>query len=177
MKVILIEVASINGKITRGLEGNIYEWSSEEDREFFFKMRDEHDLIVMGSGTFEAVKDLILASLVSGKLRIVMTKSPEEFKEYEQENILEFSAETPEELVTSLSGKYKQMLLVGGSSLASSFIEEGLIDEIYLTLEPVAFGSGKPVFADGNFETNLELVSTKKLNKQGTLLLKYKVTR
>ena len=69
------------------------------------------------------------------------------------------------------------MLLVGGSKIYSSFMKEGLVDELYLTIEPVVFGNGKNLFSDESFETKLELVSSKKLNKKGTILLKYRVLR
>ena len=72
---------------------------------------------------------------------------------------------------------HTKVLLAGGARVYSSFIKEGLVDEIYLTVEPVIFGQGKPLLADGDSDVNLKLVSSKKLNKNGTLLLKYIVKK
>ena len=46
---------------------------------------------------------------------------------------------------------YGTMLVVGGAHIATSFLKEGLIDEIWLTIEPKIFGKG------GNFVTEQEL--------------------
>lgn len=175
MKVIMVEVSSINGKMTHGLGENIYEWSSKEDRDYFFDLIDKNNLIVMGSGTYNAVKPVI--KLSPDKLRVILTRNLGKYKKETIKNILEFSSETPRKLVARLGKKYKKMLLVGGAQIVALFLKEGLIDEIYLTVEPVVFGSGKPLFAEGNFEANLILASIKKLNKKGTLLLKYVVEK
>ncbi len=177
MKIIAIAVVSLNGKITRGFDGDIYEWSSPEDKKFFADTMEKNNLIVMGSGTFTAVRNIIMDSLKPDKLRVVLTKNPADYESDVVPNSLEFSSETPKELVHRLGKKHKQMLLVGGAAVYSSFLKEDLIDEVYLTIEPVIFGAGKPLFADGEFDSNLKLVSSKKLNKKGTLLLKYIVEK
>lgn len=183
MKVIMVAVVSANGKLTRsigsgqarGNESNIYSWTSKEDQDFFFSLISKNKLIVMGSGTYRAVRDKL--KVESSRLRVVMTRRPKEYKNERVAEALEFSSETPRELVRRLSKNYKKMLLVGGSQVYSSFMKEGLVDEIYLTVEPVFFGMGKNLVAKGEFETRLELVSIEKLNKKGTLLLKYKVEK
>ena len=67
------------------------------------------------------------------------------------------------------------MLLVGGGKTNALFLEASLVNEIYLTVEPKLFGMGKSLIAEGNFTKNLKLQSVKKLNEQGTLLLKYNI--
>ena len=49
------------------------------------------------------------------------------------------------------------------------------MDELYLTIEPLLFGHGVPLFASET-EQHLELLSLKKLN-QHTLLAHYKLIR
>jgi len=171
MKVVMVAVISINGKITRGLSGNIYEWSSQEDKDHFIKVRDKHDLIVMGSGTYEAIRSFLQPS--SDKLRIVLTKNPKKYKKEEVLGQLEFSSETPRQLYKRCMIDHTSLMLVGGSKIYASFATAGLIDEIYLTIEPVVFGKGKPLFADADFENKFRLVSMKRLNTQGTILLRY----
>ena len=66
--------------------------------------------------------------------------------------------------------------LAGGGQLNTSFVKENLIDEIYLDVEPLVFGKGIRVFAEGDFELELELLETKKLNPN-TVQLHYKVLK
>ena len=88
----------------------------------------------MGRKTYEAAH----IQLKPGILRIVLTHNPQKGVP----GILEFTDETPRELVNRLKNKYKQMLLLGGSDIATQFFEEKLIDEVWLTIEPKIFGSG-----------------------------------
>ena|SRR5687768_12667653 len=174
MKVIMLAVMSTNGKITDGSDPDIYKWTSPEDQDFFFgKIRDSK-LIVIGSKTYDAMKDRLRKD--AGRLRIVVTKNPGKYAAEQIDGVLEFRSDTPAKLVESLS-TYDEMILAGGSAIYTSFAKEGLIDEIYLTIEPKVFGDGKPLFADDNFKLNLKLASTEKLNDNGTILLKYIVEK
>lgn len=57
-----------------------------------------------------------------------------------------------------------------------AFMKEGLINEIYLDVEPLIFGKGIKLFADSDFEYNLELLEVNKLN-ENTVQLHYKVIK
>lgn len=172
MRITLVAVTSINGKITRGDDPDIYKWTSKEDQEYYFLQIKRSKLIVMGSSTYGAAKHLI--KLEKGTLRIVLTRTPGKYENEQEKGVLEFSNEKPSELVRRLEKQFDELTLVGGSRISSSFMKAGLVDEIYLTIEPVVFGSGKPLFADEEFESTFELVSIEKLNKKGTVMLKYK---
>jgi dihydrofolate reductase len=62
---------------------------------------------------------------------------------------------------------------VGGSELAVSFAEAGLIDEFRLMITPVALGAGTPMLQGMKRKLNLELVRTRRF-ESGNLLLYYK---
>lgn len=171
----MVAVVSANGKFTRGSDADIYKWTSREDQNFFFSLIVNSKLIVMGSGTYEAVRAR-LARRGLAKLRIVLTSSPGKYKSEQVEGALEFTSETPSQLINRLID-HKEMLLVGGSKIYSAFMKDGFIDEIYLTIEPVLFGKGKNLFAEEDFESRLRLISVEQLNKKGTILLKYKVIK
>lgn len=176
MKVVAIAVISINGKITRGKDSNIYSWTSKEDSDFFFSKISTSKLIVMGSSTYEAARNRIKPE--KGRLRIVLTRTPRKYSKDKVEGSLEFLSKKPTDLVSSIQKQgYREMLLVGGSAVYSSFLKENLIDEIYLTIEPLVFGDGKPLFAKGSFAADLSLIGVKRLNHQGSLLLKYKINK
>ena len=64
----------------------------------------------------------------------------------------------------------------GGHTTWSSFAKEGLVDEIYLDIEPYLFGQGMPLFLPADFEYHLKLIETKNLNSQ-TLQLHYRVEK
>lgn len=173
MKIIMVAVVSANGKLTKGDNPHIYEWTSKEDQEFFSSLVRDAKLIVMGSTTYEAVRANLKHK--EGRLRIVLTSNPQKFEDQKINGQLEFSPESPNELVERIRSRYDEMFLVGGSKIYSSFTKAGLVDEIYLTIEPVVFGEGKNLFADEEFEKDIKLESFEKLNEKGTILLKYKV--
>lgn len=175
MKIVMVAVVSANGKITRGNDPHIYEWTSKEDQKLFFSTIEQNGLIVMGSKTYEAAKKVI--KLRPGKLRVVMTRDPQKYKHEQVKGQLEFLSDNPSELVSKFGSTHKKMLLVGGSEINTEFVKAGLVDEIYLTIEPAIFGKGKNVFAEDEFESSLALFSVGKLNRKGTLLLKYKVVK
>src|SRR3989338_11556198 len=136
MKIVLIAVCSLNGKITKGEDKNIYKWTSREDKELFFSLIDKHNLIVMGRRTYEAAKDNI--KLRQDKLRVVLTRDPQKYTKEEVKGILEFSKKSPRQVIQSLEKRgYKEMLLVGGGETNTLFMRFSLVNEIHLTLEPV----------------------------------------
>jgi len=170
MHITLTYVASVNGKITKGNSPDVHEWSSTEDREHFDKLRDEHEVIVIDRKTYEAVRPAPEA----GKLRIVFTSTPERFKEVSGQ--LEFVNESPTELVERLSKEgFKNVLLAGGARLSGSFLTAGLVNDIYVNIEPVLFGSGRPMIIGDGLDIALKLQSVSQLNDQGTLLAHYRV--
>lgn len=176
MKVTMVMLATVDGKTTKADKPNIYEWTSREDQDYFFSLIDKHNLIVMGSSTYEAVRSRI--KLQKKKLRIVMTRNPEKYVAKTIKGQLEFSNEMPKQLINRmiLLG-YKDTLVVGGSVINGLFLKENLVDEFYLTIEPKIFGKGKNIVEGQLLNKKLQLISVKKINKIGTLILKYKINK
>ena len=69
------------------------------------------------------------------------------------------------------------MLLVGGANVATSFLKEQLVDELWLTIEPKIFGTGGNFVIEEELDINLRLLSCEKVNDQGTLITKYAVVK
>jgi dihydrofolate reductase len=172
MKTILIFVATLDGKVTKWGDPYVRKWSSKEDQEYFRKIWKDSRLIVMGSSTYNA--DRIKPSV--NHHVIVMTSEPVKYKELEIPGQLEFSDKSPAQLSASLDEKgYKDMLLVGGAHIATSFLKEQLVDELWLTIEPVIFGTGGNFVINENLDIDLKLLSVEKVNERGTLITKYSV--
>ncbi len=170
----MVMVSTLNGKITRENDSDIYTWTSKEDQKFFFTLLKKNTVMIMGSNTYEAAKKRI--RLTKKRLRIVLTKYPKKYSHDAVYRQLEFSSESPQEIVKRLKKNgYKKLLILGGGKVNSSFLKAGLADELYVTMEPIIFGKGKNIFEEGIFENKLQLISIKKMNKRGTLLLKYKL--
>ncbi|MFA6304140.1 MAG: dihydrofolate reductase [Patescibacteria group bacterium] len=77
MKIIMVMVSSVNGRITKGNNPDVYSWSSKEDKNFFLPLVKKHNLIIMGSKTYEAVRQNL--DLDQKKLRVVLTKNPKKY--------------------------------------------------------------------------------------------------
>ncbi|MBS4174292.1 dihydrofolate reductase family protein [Bacillus sp. FJAT-49736] len=61
--------------------------------------------------------------------------------------------------IKSIPGK--DIWLYGGSSLITTFINLGLVDEFRLSVHPVILGEGKPLFMDIEKRVGLKMVETK----------------
>ena len=174
MKTILIFVSTLDGKITKWGEPNVSSWSSHQDQNYYKEVLNESRLIVMGSNTFNAGTFKPSAD----HQLIIMTGHPDKYKSSEITGQIEFTKESPVELIARFISKgHKQILVVGGPHIATSFLKEQLIDEVWLTIEPKIFGTGGNFATEVNLDINLHLIHCEKVNKQGTLITKYAVLK
>lgn len=67
----------------------------------------------------------------------------------------------------------KNMTILGSGSILRQFAEEGLLDEIQLMVDPVALGSGTPLFSNMRKQLNLQLLNARTF-KNGAVVLSYK---
>jgi dihydrofolate reductase len=174
MKVILVFVSTLNGKITRGNDPEVRNWSSESDQLYYAGIWKESKLIVMGSRTF----NLNVISPSPSRLVMVMSGNPGIYKDREIPGQIEFTEKVPSELVSEFSRRhYDRMTVVGGAHLATSFLKDKLIDELWLTIEPALFGRGQDLIVNDDLEVRLELKELIRANDKGTLITKYNVIR
>ena len=162
---------SANGYIAKA-DGDS-EWTSEEDLKGFYEWSKSAGNIIMGKNTY-------LAALKSGyfpfpdALNIVVSHQQIENKWGDKVLIIDKS---PRKIIEMLEQKgFTIAFLAGGGQLNTSFVKENLIDEIYLDVEPLIIGQGIKIFAEADFELELELLETKKLNPN-TVQLHYKVIK
>ncbi len=159
MKVILYMATTINGFIAK--ENNDTSFVSEIEWDSFLRMIKSVGNMIIGSRTYEIMRD------------------GEEFKNLENIRVLVVSDNTnlqtiannhlvvksPKDALAILENeKFDKALVAGGGTLNTSFMVDNLIDEIYLDIEPTAFGKGIRLFRENDFETKLKLLEIKKLS-------------
>jgi dihydrofolate reductase len=172
MKTILIFVSTLDGKVTRWGNPDIRSWSSRGDQDYFDSVLNHVRVIIMGSGTYNP--DPVIP--VAKHLYIVMTRTTDKYSNKEVPGQLEFTSEAPMEIVRRFRDEgEKQVLVVGGPRLATSFLKDNLIDELWLTLEPRLFGTGDSIVTEEKLDVSLNLLSSDKINEQGTLINKYRI--
>ncbi len=66
--------------------------------------------------------------------------------------------------------------VVGGGSVASQFADEGLLDEVHVTVVPVALGVGKPLFERRLPNGAMQLTGTRTF-RNGMVELRYEIRR
>ncbi len=167
MKIILLMVMSTDGIIAKKADQNSYTWNSREDKEHFMKLTREIGVIVMGSNTYKA------SGRKSYKERItyVLTRNPLELDM--GEDVFAING-TPQAIAAQLREKgHDKVALLGGAKVNRDFLLAGLVDELYLTIEPKLFGKGLHLFEEEEVDIGLKLISHRRLNDQGTLLLHY----
>ncbi|HTN37188.1 MAG TPA: dihydrofolate reductase family protein [Arachidicoccus sp.] len=182
MKVILVFVSSLDGKVTKWGRSKVSAWSSPEDGAYFLKIRNESALIVMGSQTFEAELNQNTFHPNKGQKVVVMTKRVHEFQNDHHQDItsghLEFTDLSPQDLHKQfLEAGSSTLFLLGGPHIATSFFKAALIDEVWLTIEPKVFGLGNNFAMEERLDIDLRLTSLEKVNDRGTLLTKYEVIK
>jgi len=66
--------------------------------------------------------------------------------------------------------------VVGGGRVASQFADDGLLDEVHVTIVPVALGAGKPLFERRLPNGAMQLTGTRTF-KNGMVELRYEIRR
>ncbi|MGA3007814.1 MAG: dihydrofolate reductase family protein [Opitutaceae bacterium] len=176
MHVTLLTAQSLDGFITRhGEPGSGF--ASPEDQAHFHAALRAFDCSIMGRVTYRGTRDMGGPLPASKRLRIVMTRTPADYAAQARLGSLEFTDDAPEKIVAGLQARgYTRCVLLGGSQAHGLFFAARLVDELWLTVEPMLFGGGTPLLGI-EADVRLELLGSEKLNAAGTLLLRYRVLR
>lgn len=172
-KIILYIASSLDGFIA-GRNGDIswldaYQVEGEDyGYSEFLKIIDT---IVMGSRTYEQV--LSFGSWpYEGFKTYVMTKRQHEPAERAK---VEFCSGDLDSFVPRIRREsHKDIWLVGGASLAQSFLKHRFIDEMILSIIPVILGDGISLFGRSQEEYRLELLRSESYDN-GIVQLHYKL--
>jgi dihydrofolate reductase len=148
------------------------------DEDFFAYSRAllrEADTIIFGRVTYEhmagywptAPKDEI-ADGMNSLPKIVFSKTLEKV-EWDNSRLVRGDAA---EEIAKLKRQPGTNIILGSATLASSLLQEGLVDEYRVILNPVLIGSGNPLFKGIKQKLRLKLQTTKLLGS-GTIVLYY----
>lgn len=116
------------------------------------------DTLVMGRNTFEQV--LTFGEWPYGSMPVVVMSHRAVPLPSEAPQTVTTSRETPTDLVTSLAAQDKHHLYIDGGLTVQSFLAEGLIDELTITVIPILLGTGKPLFGPLSTDVHLSHIST-----------------
>lgn len=172
MHVFLIAAVSADGFIAPEATTNSLEWTSAEDTQFFRSRTKEAGVMVMGRTTFDTI-----GRALPGRKIYVMTRSgvPKQYAGLDPEAVA-FVSLSPAELVAEVAASGATELAVcGGAQIYTQFVQAGVVDTLYLTYEPVVFGSGVALFSEA-VQAQLELVQETQLSQQ-TRLVEYRVQK
>lgn len=168
-------VTSLDGRSTQKGHGtDIHYWTSAEDQKHFQRVVETAKLLIMGSSTYEAARNGMKHQ--EGRLRVIVTRDPSKYENEKIPGQLEFTNENPTELINRLESQgYSEGYLVGGAHTNTEFFKQKLVTESWQTLEPKILGVGNGLVGEEEILVSLQLISSEKLNENGTLLLKYRV--
>ncbi len=166
MKLILVMAVTADGKIARD-STHAVDWTGRADKAYFSRITRKAGVVIMGSRTFDA-----LGSPLPDRLNIVMTRKKHGKPSFPN---LVFTDQAPGTILSDLDEKnYPFAVLMGGAQINSLFMDQGLVDEMHLTLVPRIFGTGLGLF-DSPFDRQLALESIREI-QSGHLLMKFRLS-
>lgn len=172
MHIATINAVSLDGFTAKSDGSPTHEWTSPEDWSRFVEIRDQYQVLIMDLETYQAVRPTPDAQW----LRVVLTEHPARYAEEAVKGQIEFLSASPKELVSQLIKRgYSSLLIVGGSQINSDFLAAQLVEDFFITFEPIILGGGEPVVSPPVSERKLQLQAIEQLNKGGTLFAHYRV--
>ena len=157
MEIVLMAAVTLDGKIARHA-AHLSNWTSPEDKRVFREETRRAGVIILGHSTFKT-----LPRPLPGRLHIVLTRAPA--AQAPIPGVVEFTAAPPGAIAADLAARgYARAVVVGGAQTNAAFLAADLVDEIWLTVEPLIFGVGVPIFEGIVFDRRARLISLTPLN-------------
>ena len=183
-KVFLFMMVSLDGYMEG--EGHDLSWHhvDTEFNDFAAKQMDEADTILFGRRTYELMAsfwpspaglggDPVVASKMNNTPKIVFSKTLKKVEETEHwKNIRHIKDNIAEEIQKLKEQPGKGIIVLGSNNLCVTLLENNLLDEIRLMINPVAIGKGTPLFAGLKNKKEFTLASTHTFSS-GNILLCY----
>jgi dihydrofolate reductase len=184
-KVILAMQVTLDGFI-EGPNGEL-DWAMKEDEETWkdvFELQRSADTLLLGRVMYPGFEkywlsvpknpsstknEIEYARLADKMQKIVFSRTLQKIEWKTTRIIRDHIAE---EIQKMKQQPGKDLVLLGGAGLASTFMNLGLIDEYHLIVNPLVLGGGKPLFKDVKERHKLKLLNAKTF-KSGKVVLHY----
>jgi dihydrofolate reductase len=167
-KIILFIASSLDGYIAR--ENGDIDWLPETGSSGYDDFIKSVDTVVMGKKTYDQV--LTFGGYpYKDKKSYVFTRN----KNLTKDEDIEFVLDAEKLMKTITPGPGKNIWLIGGSEIISTFVNLDFVDELILSLIPVVLGKGIPLFKKLEKELKLELIKTTDYEK--LVELHYKILK
>ncbi len=166
----LTVATSADGYISRSTDEPPQVWASAEEQDLFFRDVDAADWAIMGRHTHEAADK-------PHRRRVIFSSK---IKGWQRPTQLWLDPDTVapaalQDLVKDVH-PLENGLILGGTRVHDWFLDHGAIDRVHLTVEPIKFGAGLPVFTGSAGELpedifrsrGFRLEQREKLNEDGT---------
>lgn len=183
MEVFLIAAQSLDGFIAKDHKESSTNWTSPEDTHFFRQMTKKAQVVIYGSTTYQTIPAKYRP--LKHRLNIVYSRQTEPSIQSSPQNMpmaedaqgqtgLFTTNMPPQQLIEIIARKgYQSVAICGGRSIYNLFLDSGLVNTLYLTVEPIIFGHGIKLF-DKPLTRALQLEEIQQLSKQ-TFVLKYRI--
>jgi dihydrofolate reductase len=150
------------------------------------KVTDDSDTALYGANTFKLMEsywptaaqkpnatkhDVDHAKWANESLKLVFSNT---LQKTNWQNTKIVHGNIKEQIMELKNQSGKNLLMLGSPSLAHSFMKLGLIDELWLNVNPVVIGSGMPLFKEVERRINLKLIKVKSF-ASGVVGLNYEV--
>lgn len=163
IKAFIIAAVTADGFIAKDAQHSPFNWTSKADKKRFIELTKRAGVVVMGSATYKTI-----GRPLKERVNIVYTKS----QTFEG---AETTQDRPLDLLKKLEERgFKEVAICGGSQIYGMFMKAGVVDTVYLTVEPLFFGKGITLFNE-DLRYNLKLKSSQTSESTGALLLEYSV--
>ncbi|MBI2597952.1 MAG: dihydrofolate reductase [Candidatus Diapherotrites archaeon] len=162
-----VAAVTIDGFIAR-FPGHKSDWTSKEDKAHLHKMEKAADVLLLGRASFEVAKKKL-----SKKNCLVLSRKVNGIRK-KTKNLTFLNPKSVDVKKFVKDCGYKKICVLGGRAAYNYCLKKNLLDEIFVTIEPIVFGKGIPMFDSAVKTKTFTLVLAKKLNAKGTLLLHYK---
>ena len=174
-KVIMWDMVSVEGLFEA--PGHDLSWFVFDDElgDYITSTQKEADTLLFGRTTYQMMADYWpsaegqIADFMNSVEKIVFSTT---LREPGWNNVRVVKNNVAEEVSRLKAGKGGDIFVFGSADLAGTLINNGLVDEYRIGINPVLLGSGTPLFKGGFARTSLKLLSAKTL-KSGVVILHY----
>jgi len=160
------------------LDWHNYVWGDELEQLSLEQLKAA-DMLLFGRVTYQGMAEYWTSA--EGEIADFMNKVPKvvfsrtlEKAEWNNTRLVKANAE--EEVARLKQQPGKDMLIFGSANLSATLMQNGLIDEYRLGINPIVLGGGNPLFKPSPHRMKMKLLEARPL-KSGCVILRYKPER